>query len=82
MAEAEEIYRQATAHLHQGRLDEAEALYRQILDADPHHADANHMLGVAAYQRGEFEQGIECISKAIQTSPKNAYFHNNLANAL
>ena len=40
------------------------------------------MLGVAACQRGEFEQGIECISKAIQTSPKNAYFHNNLANAL
>jgi len=27
LAEAEEIYRQATAHLHQGRLDEAEALY-------------------------------------------------------
>jgi len=52
MADVKELLRLAIEHHQQGRLDEAEVLYRQILDADPNHADANHMLGVAACQRG------------------------------
>ncbi|MDA1089750.1 MAG: tetratricopeptide repeat protein [Proteobacteria bacterium] len=86
MADAENTFRRAADHHRQGRLDEAEALYRQILDGNPDHADANHMLGVAACQRGEFEQGVLLIGKAIDHSPpgqpENAFFHNNLGNAL
>ena len=34
-----------TAH-QDGKLDEAEALYRHILEVHPKHPDANHNLGV------------------------------------
>ncbi|MDA1090171.1 MAG: tetratricopeptide repeat protein [Proteobacteria bacterium] len=82
MADPQDTLRQATGHHRQGQLDEAEALYRQILDRDPDHADANHMLGVAACQRGNFQNGAQLIGKAIEISPKDAVFHNNLGNAL
>ena len=42
--------------LHQsGRLAEAERLYRQILQTDPRHPDALHMLGVLAMQSGQHQ---------------------------
>ena len=40
----------AVEHHQSGRLPEAAAIYRQVLDADPDHADANHLLGVIAFQ--------------------------------
>src|ERR1700733_6783523 len=40
-------------HQHQaGNLPQAEQLYQQILERDPRHADALHLLGVIAHQRG------------------------------
>ena len=40
-------------HPRAGRLESAETEYRRILGADPVHADALHLLGVLAHQRGE-----------------------------
>ena len=42
----------AVQHHQAGRLAEAELLYRQILAAQPNHADALHLLGVMAQQVG------------------------------
>ena len=36
----------------QGRLGEAERLYRKILQLDAHHADSLHLLGMVAFQAG------------------------------
>ena len=36
-----------------GLLDEAAEAYRRVLATQPDHADALHLLGVIAYQRGE-----------------------------
>jgi len=82
MADHKDTLRQATDHLRQGQLDEAEALYQRIIEADPEHADAHHMLGVAACQRGDFNQGAQSITAAIGLSLNEPVFHNNLGNAL
>jgi len=82
MTDVQDTFGQAAALHQQGRLDEAEALYRQILETEPGHADAHHMLGVGACQRGDLEQGVRLIERAIAASPNDAVFHNNLGNAL
>lgn len=69
--------------LHQsGRLAEAERLYRQILQADPRHPDALHMLGVLALQSGRHEAAVQLIRQAIGGNSRVPAFHNNLGNAL
>ena len=42
----------AVMHHQAGQLSKAEACYRQVLKADPNHADAVHLLGVIALQWG------------------------------
>lgn len=46
----DQALKQAIAHHNAGRLQDAERLYRAILQAQPNHSDANHNLGVLAVQ--------------------------------
>lgn len=65
-----------------GRLNEAEALYRQALAQDPESIDALHFLGVIALQRGTPSLAIELIAKALSRNAANAPAQNNLGLAL
>jgi tetratricopeptide (TPR) repeat protein len=65
-----------------GRLSEAERLYQQVLEADPTHAEAWHMLGIAKAQAGDNAGAADCIGRAIQMRPGNAGYHTNLGNVL
>jgi Flp pilus assembly protein TadD len=47
------------AHHQAGRLAEAEARYRRVLDIVPDNADVLHLLGGVAYQTGRHEAAIE-----------------------
>ena len=47
-----------------GSLAEAERLYALILQQDPDHADALHLLGVMACKVGRYQGAMDCISKA------------------
>lgn len=70
---------QAAMARHQaGRLDDAEALYRQTLQANPANAVAQQYLGVLAMQRGNPVQGEALIREALATRPDIPDFHNNL----
>ncbi len=71
----------ALQHHTAGRLVEAESIYQQILQADPGHSDALHLLGVIAYQKGQYDVAVERITKAIAISPDFADAHFNLGNA-
>ena len=82
MATVADALKQGLAHHNAGRLAEAEALYRRILAANPDHADANHLLGVIAHQRGDHRGGIALIEKALTRKPGAAVFHRNLGTAL
>jgi tetratricopeptide (TPR) repeat protein len=65
--------------LHQeGAYDRAEALYRQVLAADPRNADANHLLGVLAHHTGNNELAVQLIQRALMFQPAAALFHFNL----
>lgn len=68
----------AVQHHQAGRLEQAESLYRQVLDAFPENEDALHFLGVLAYQLEEHDTAIELISKAVRINPNLAEAHYNL----
>jgi len=74
--------KQAVRHHTAGRLDRAEALYNQILEADADNAQALHLLGVVAHQKGDFARAVELISAAIERQPAYGDAHVNLGNAL
>ncbi len=69
--------------LHQaGRLAQADAAYRQVLQQNPRHADALHMLGVLAAQANRRDIALDLIRQAIAIRPGFADAQNNLGNVL
>ena len=77
----QETFDLALQHHQAGRLPEAEALYRQILAAQPWHADALRLLGVIAHQVGQHEMAIGLIRRAVELNPDLAAAHSNLGEA-
>jgi tetratricopeptide (TPR) repeat protein len=62
----------------EGKLEQAETILNSILDVNPIQADALHLSGIIAYQKGKITLGIEQIKKAIENHPTVALFHSNL----
>ncbi len=74
---------QVAVQLHRLReLDNAELIYRRVLDVLPEHPDALHFLGILLYQRGRNGEAIEYIEKSIALDPSMPDRHNNLGNVL
>lgn len=72
-----QILRQASGLHQQGQLAQAEALYREVLKAQPDNSDALHFLGVLESQRGRREAGLSLIDRAVAVNPRNvAAFYN------
>src|SRR6185312_8175385 len=68
--------------LHQrGLLDEAARAYQELLVQHPDHADAVHLLGVVALQRGQPAAAVEHIGRAVVLNPGVASYEANLAEA-
>lgn len=72
----------ATQLQSQGRLQESEYLLQQILQQQPNHAFALHLLGVIAHQVGKQALAAELIQKAILLNGNVALFHANLSEIL
>ena len=77
-----EAFQLALQHHQAGRLAEAEALYRQILAVQPHHADALHLLGVIAHQVGQHNAAVDLIRQAVAIAPNHPAAHSNLGAVL
>src|SRR5437868_135703 len=53
-----------------GELDDAEKLYRRILEVAPDQPDGLHFLGVLLHQRGQSDAALELIQKSIAIAPE------------
>lgn len=62
----------------QGKLADAEDVYRRILALVPDHPDALHYSGVLAHQLGRSEEGIALIEKSLALVPDQPDCYNNL----
>ena len=80
-----QMWQQAVQYHQAGNLHQAELLYKQILEMDPLHVDALHLIGVIAHQNGQNDLAVEYIQQALRLHPKFSaahLAHNNLGNAL
>ena len=62
----------------EGRLVEAETLYRAVLDVAPDHPGSHHLLGLVEHQLGRHDAALESIKRAIALSDSEPNYHNNL----
>ena len=70
-----------TAHK-EGKLQDAERLYRAILQSQPLHPDANHNLGLIAVSVNKAEAAIPLFKTALEANPKIEQFWLSYIDAL
>ena len=75
-------FRDAMARHQGGELDQARALYEDILRDQPGHADSLHMLGVVAHQQGSNQDAKGFFARAIKSDDQNAFYHNSLGEVM
>ena len=64
-----------------GELALAEALLREVLAQEPHHADAWSNLGTICYYQADYAQAMQCQQQALALAGDNPARLNNLAMA-
>ena len=73
---------QALQHHQNGKLDDAEAIYRQILTLQPEHFDALQLLGALNLGRGDSRSAVELLQRAVSLNPNYAKAWVNLGIAM
>ena len=53
-----------------GKLQDAEFLYRETLQSQPHHPDANHNLDVSAVSVNKAALALPLFKTALEANPK------------
>jgi tetratricopeptide (TPR) repeat protein len=76
------VFRQAFLSHQQGKLAEAEQLYRTVLQLDPASAEAHHNLGTALVQLNRLGEAKAHFEKAVAIRPDSPEALNNLGNVL
>ncbi|CAN5402624.1 tetratricopeptide repeat protein [soil metagenome] len=76
-----QLLAQGLEHHRAGRLQQAEAIYRQILQQRPDEPEALNLLGVIALQVGRPDVAVQLLLKSVQKSPGFGSL-NNLGESL
>ena len=82
MAEVTETVVIAVRHHQAGRLQQAQQLYQQVLKSEPDNPVVLHSLGLIACQRGQKQQAVDLIARAIEVNPRIPQFYNTFGIAL
>ena len=70
----DQIFQQGFAAHQEGKLKEAESLYRDILKTDPTHAEASHNLGIIAVSMNKTEEALSLFKTAVEVNPNLEQF--------
>jgi tetratricopeptide (TPR) repeat protein len=82
LARPAQLFAEALAFHQQGRISEAEHLYRMVLKSDPHHFDALHNLGLILLRSGKPIEAVVLLRKALNKNAKSAKALNTFGLAL
>ena len=69
-------------HHRQGRLREAERLYREALTCDPDNAQVLFLLGLLAGKTGRHEEACQLLTRCVELNPNDAAARTNLGTSL
>lgn len=75
-----ELFQLAVQHHRANRLDEAEQLYRQVIEKQPDYSEALYGLGILAQQKGAFSEAEKFLSAASQVQPNAVKIWFSLGN--
>ena len=78
----EQALQQGVAALKEGKVQDAEKLYRAILQSQPTHPDANHNLGVIAVSVNKADAALPLLKTALEANPKIEQFWLSYIDAL
>ena len=78
----EQALQQGVAAHKEGKLQDAERLYREILQSQPAHPDANHNLGVLAVSVNKAHMALSLFKTALEANPKIEQFWLSYIDAL
>ena len=78
----DQALQQGIAAHKEGKLQDAERLYRAILQAQPKHPDANHNLGVLAVAVDKPLEAIPLFKLALEANPQIEQFWISYVDAL
>ena len=76
------MFQKAVELQQNGALNEAEQIYRQILETAPDNADVLNLLGLIAQTRGIHREAVSYFYKAIENAPQHWPIFFNLAISL
>jgi Tfp pilus assembly protein PilF len=76
---AADAIRLAFAHHLAGRRAEAEAICRRVLEREPRHAGALHLLAVMAHAQKRLAPALELVRKAVAAAPRAAGYRNTVS---
>ena len=78
----EEALKQGIQAHREGKLDEAERRYREILKSQPRHPDANHNLGLVAMSVNKTRDALLLFKTALESNPNVEQFWLSFIDAL
>ena len=78
----EQVLQQGVAAHKEGKFEDAERLYRAILQSQPLHPDANHNLGVLAVSFNKADAAVPLFKIALEANPKIEQFWLSYIDAL
>ena len=78
----EQALQKGVAAHREGKLQDAERLYRAILQSQPAHPDANHNLGVIAVSVNKADAALPLFKTALEANPKIEQFWLSYIDAL
>ena len=82
MPTADSVLQQAWQMHQQGKVQQAEAIYREVVRQVPNHPAAWCYLGIALHDLKQYREAIEAYEKALKLQPEFPIALNNMGNSL
>ncbi len=78
MVPVQDALANAARLINAGRMEQAENICRQVLKARPNMAEAHNVMAVVLHRKGNLDDAIAALKKAVQLNGKVPNFYSNL----